>query len=322
MPAISFIDTRDRSVRLGSFKDGFVALSYVWGKPTGSEPLHSSHKRLPPSCVPVIEDAIEATKQLGYRYLWVDRYRVDQIDPDVKHSQVVQMDKIYSAAALTIISDGDDARLGLPGVSHPRTPHERLGIGEHSLEIVEPAELVLQKSPRASRGWTYQERFFSFHSVVFSQHQIYLECQKGTFTPESMPGASIEQQGSKGFNFMDWEALRSVQKNDKTLTAYRADGKTIVNRDVQKRKPPILRALEYHIYQYAMRDLTFEHDALNGILGSLSARWRGTWCVTSTLTCRNGMENLLNLFRPRTWKNRPITIQWAHSCACMSIASL
>jgi hypothetical protein len=52
---------------------GYLTLSYCWGKHTAEATTRD--KTLPlPRLPPTIEDAILATKGLGFRYLWVDRY--------------------------------------------------------------------------------------------------------------------------------------------------------------------------------------------------------------------------------------------------------
>lgn len=49
----------------------FAALSYVWGRSSLPELLRTSS--LASNLPRTIKDSIEATKMLGYRYLWVDR---------------------------------------------------------------------------------------------------------------------------------------------------------------------------------------------------------------------------------------------------------
>jgi hypothetical protein len=83
----------------------YLALSYVWGT-TPYEPLVCS--TLPVACPLVIEHAIEVTRKLGYRHLWIDRYCINNQDPTDKHHQIAHMDLIYSGADLTLISIADE----------------------------------------------------------------------------------------------------------------------------------------------------------------------------------------------------------------------
>jgi hypothetical protein len=65
----------------------------------------------------LIGDSIDATLRLKFRYLWIDRYCIDQSDDLSKDTQIGQMDLIYAHAQLTIIAEaGEDPKNGLPGV--------------------------------------------------------------------------------------------------------------------------------------------------------------------------------------------------------------
>lgn len=69
-----------------------------------------------------MSDALSVTKALGYRYLWVDKFCIDQTDENAKLEQIRHMDSVYECAELTIIAAaGADGSNGLPGVaSRPR----------------------------------------------------------------------------------------------------------------------------------------------------------------------------------------------------------
>lgn len=73
--ALRFIDCKTRKLKKAAPKDSFVALSYVWGE-RDEEPFDDSQLRrgkLPPTPW-VVEDAMRVVTQMGYRYLWVDKY--------------------------------------------------------------------------------------------------------------------------------------------------------------------------------------------------------------------------------------------------------
>jgi hypothetical protein len=58
----------------------YLALSYVWGRAMFD--THNEYSGpegvLPENLPSTIADAISVTKRLGYRYLWVDKYTIDQ----------------------------------------------------------------------------------------------------------------------------------------------------------------------------------------------------------------------------------------------------
>lgn len=102
------------------WSERYVALSYVWGSSTNDWP-------------PTILDAVEVTKRLGERYLWVDRTCIDQSDEKVKMDLINKMDTIYEGAEFTIVCAAGDATTGLPGVSTKlREPQPMVELAQRS----------------------------------------------------------------------------------------------------------------------------------------------------------------------------------------------
>jgi heterokaryon incompatibility protein (HET) len=65
-----------------------------------------------------VRDAIEAVLKMGRRYLWVDRYCINQRRIFEKEMMIHNMDLIYESAEATIVAlHGDNEQSGLPGVS-------------------------------------------------------------------------------------------------------------------------------------------------------------------------------------------------------------
>ena len=106
----------------------YVTLSYVWGAATKENLTgdpKSSQKQMASGILTelsaVILDATQVTRALGYGYLWVDRYCIDQSDPREMHNQISRMDLIYSNSEVTIVAAaGIDESAGLPGVGARR----------------------------------------------------------------------------------------------------------------------------------------------------------------------------------------------------------
>ncbi|TGO62304.1 hypothetical protein BOTNAR_0115g00090 [Botryotinia narcissicola] len=76
----------------------YITLSYVWGDNSACKNTQGEFPR-------VVQDAFTVTEALGYRYLWVDRYCIDQ-DPNSPHMQsmIDHMDLVYSNARATIVA--------------------------------------------------------------------------------------------------------------------------------------------------------------------------------------------------------------------------
>ena len=102
-----------------------------------------------------VQDAVRVVRNLGRRYLWVDKYCINQNDETEKRMMLRNMDLIYENAEVTIIamSGGDDGA-GLPGVSRqPRTLQPRFGTARGCLiSSCPPLAKPFQTSQWASRG--------------------------------------------------------------------------------------------------------------------------------------------------------------------------
>lgn len=165
----------------------YVALSYVWGQ---SNPItdymvcrDNNLRVLLPKSPKVIVDAVNVTKSLGYRYLWIDKLCIDQRNKTEKHQQIQQMDTIYEKAQLTIIAaagdDDDDENYGLPGVTSARAlwPEKTPVSGDLSITwTAKDPYGEIRKSVWSTRGWTFQEAVLSPRRLVFVEDQVYFEC--------------------------------------------------------------------------------------------------------------------------------------------------
>lgn len=172
-----FVDCMTRITKDGPVDGGYVALSYVCGNvPIAGDIIDGSALRenLPAT----IEDAITVTEKLGYRYLWIDRYCIQQ-DEEEKMRQIQQMDLIYQLAEVVIIAAfGHDPTSGLPGVRKtPRVYQPRATIGSHVLaSTMRRPGLVIASSTWTTRAWTYQEALLARRRLVFMEEQVYFEC--------------------------------------------------------------------------------------------------------------------------------------------------
>ncbi|KAF1840365.1 HET-domain-containing protein [Cucurbitaria berberidis CBS 394.84] len=122
LPGFRVIDCRKEPPEIVKrpWSERYVALSYVWGPPSGDWPQ-------------TILDAVEVTKRLGERYLWVDRTCIDQSNLEEKMFLISKMDAIYEGAEFTIVCAAGDARTGLPGVNTtPRRPQPWVELEQRS----------------------------------------------------------------------------------------------------------------------------------------------------------------------------------------------
>lgn len=183
-PAISLnlrvIDCKLRKVEMAHPGCKYVALSYVWGSPSSSDsPGCVANQALPTTIPRTIRDSIDVTLALGYDYLWIDKYCINQDDNLDKHDQVSRMDEIYSRAQVTIVAAaGEDASYGLPGVGERlRKSQPIVEIHGFNLFAVGPHPRNLVRESRwASRGWTYQEGILSMRRLIFTDQKVFYDC--------------------------------------------------------------------------------------------------------------------------------------------------
>lgn len=253
-PSVTFlrlIDCETRKIELATGSNVYVALSYVWGNSASRDQSaaedFSGGGFLPGTLPRTIEDAITVTKELRFRYLWIDRYCIAQGNEAEKHSQIRQMDLIYSNAEVTLVAAaGQDPNFGLPGVSlTPRAHQLRAEVGKHTLAFLwSDPKNIIEKSVWISRAWTYQEALCSRRLIIFTEQQTYYECSVMNLC-ETI-NSDNERQLDLG---MRWGPRRNMFLKIKV-----------------GREPWDVLA---KIAEYSARTITFEKDTLDAILGVL-----------------------------------------------------
>jgi hypothetical protein len=165
----------------------YLALSYVWGKSNAQIQAFTAGEKLPDGLPQTIVDSIHVTVNLGFRYLWVDRYCIPQ-DDDSKHAQIKQMRSIYERAEITLIAaSGKNAMYGLSGIQEwdnlnpdfSQIPESLQTPGLPAVDFVGPislAQISLTSSNWSTRGWTFQEGFLSRRRLVFLEYAVYWQC--------------------------------------------------------------------------------------------------------------------------------------------------
>ena len=247
----SVIDCKDRKIIPLDRDYRYLALSYVWGKSTSNEPMEtyvSENKTLAPKLPNTIEDAMTVTMELGYSYLWVDRYCIPQTDNEERRLQITQMDKIYARAEATIIAAaGDDPHFGLSGISNRRDSSNCVTINNQVYTFVPPDPAHEIEATRwNSRAWTYQESALSRRRLVFCKQQVYFECS-AMHCYEAMQSPLHLLHSPYPGRFSEWNEP-GLFLSSEILTH------------------PLDQLLN-HLSQYTARDLTYVSDALNAMLG-------------------------------------------------------
>lgn len=164
LPELMVIDCFSRRVVAAQPGCDYVALTYVWGANRSRDvesfqpDLH--RRRLPQT----VQDAMNVVCALGMRFLWVDRYCINSIEPVTNHYMISNMDAIYEAAYLTIIAaSGSDDEHGLQNMSFGFSSH-----WSDVFTVLSPRHRCqIKQSAWSKRGWTYQEALLSRRRLIF-----------------------------------------------------------------------------------------------------------------------------------------------------------
>ncbi|KAB8217132.1 heterokaryon incompatibility protein-domain-containing protein [Aspergillus novoparasiticus] len=254
---VSVIDCHKREIVPVCGPCDYVALSYVWGQTAAQEaPKGDSLPRHLPC---IVEDAMTVVRELGLQYLWVDRYCLDQSNKAEFQAQLNQMADIYRHALITIIgAAGSDGDYGLPGVSsRPRIKQPHVKIGDYTLwsSMTDPRKLVLE-SAWMTRAWTYQEGVFSWNWIAFTDEQVF-------FQRSNIERTNMERWWKTSCELFPNGGL-GADANCPLLNMY---DKVWQNEG----------AIHQLLAQYTTRKLTYQSDALNGILGLLKRCGNGPY---------------------------------------------
>lgn len=245
---LKLIDCQTRQVVKAPRKATYAALSYVWGKYHAAEVTVFNRSSLPETLPRTIEDAIQVVLRLDLQYLWVDKYCIDQSSETELAQQISTMDLIYNAAFCTIVAAcGEDASFGLPGVGLTRRleqPAIHLNGQVWVSSLRDPGPMI-KTSTWASRAWTYQEGLFSRRRLIFTEEQVYFECNR----------SKRVETASYDFNEMEFEPMTHLSAifNGGISSSSFEDG--------------IHGNLDKHIEAYTRRTLSFQKDIINALSG-------------------------------------------------------
>lgn len=239
----------------------YLALSYVWGNP----------QLLKDEGIPmVVQDAMTVTKRLGKRYLWVDKYCVEQENHDLRALEIQAMDKIYEGAYATIFAcAGSDASFGLQGVGGRQRkwpPQVSISPDVTLSSALPPLHAALRSSTWITRGWTYQEAVRSRRTIFFTHFQVYFACGS-VIRSEALPIPESLHELSLGYH-----ASQDTPRDFMILNLLSPGSGATGQREGEHLKQDLssLEILTDHISRYTSRKLSYDEDILNAFRAILS----------------------------------------------------
>jgi hypothetical protein len=178
----------------------YATLSHCWGGnaclTTRSDNFEEHKKGIPTVHLPpTFRHAVQISRRLGIRYLWIDSLCILQDSKDDWEKESAKMGDIYRNSFVTIAAraarnpeegcfiarDQDIPTCRL----EYRSPEPSAAAG--SIYIRDPAFQIerLGETPLDSRGWVLQEKLLSPRILYYGGQQMYWECRQ----------ASIRQDG-------------------------------------------------------------------------------------------------------------------------------
>ncbi len=230
----------------------YLTLSHRWGESHQMRLTRSSLEEFR-ACIPfralpdAYKDAVTLSRQLGYRYLWIDALCIMQDDTKDWLEQAEAMAAVYHNSDCTIAAhasrhdnDGFLSASLLPAPRRHLVSVERSQMNHSFLLLKSNFRLQVNQSFLSQRGWVFQERILSPRVLHFVRYYAFFEDELGI---------KASDQGSRilglSQDFSPWSDLKiSVQDAVESFAQW-------------------YRMIE----QYSKCDLTVESDRLPAIAG-------------------------------------------------------
>ena len=161
------LDCFTREVVRTEGSEKYACLSYTWQDMTSTDPQYSLFGQ--GEAPRTIEDAILVVRRLRLRYLWIDRYCINQGDVMQRSQDVENMLNIFQGASIILAAPGPHEHYGLPSLSTKwRISHHQLLSRKGTA-----ASMSLEPGCRA-RNSMFQDRGVSRRVLFFDEKSSYL----------------------------------------------------------------------------------------------------------------------------------------------------
>ncbi|KAK7938046.1 uncharacterized protein PG986_014914 [Apiospora aurea] len=291
IPGMRVIDCRSCAIVNYSAEMKYLALSYVWGL-AGSDMVtvdncqsdEASALSLPPMVPRVVSNAMQVVTDLGYQYLWVDQFCIDQ-SAGQEHvgDHISKMDLIYSNALVTIIAASSKG--ALPGVGGtPRAGQmmlslkgrvdEKLGTIEDDLVVfsTRPAfKYALPATVWHSRGWCFQESVLAPRRLYFMDYELIFQSEE-VHASDSYPEPIVNGELIYDTAFPENPSLAWSHWHDQS-DAMSLSGTHNLD-DAMKRFTDKVEHCEALLEVYTDKKLTMDSDSINGFAGAIKVYCR------------------------------------------------
>jgi len=257
----------------------YVTLSYCWGRTrfltTLLENVEEHKKGLNVAKLPLtFKDAIATTRNLGFRYVWIDALCIIQDSLEDKIKEIGKMGDVYNDSTLTIavvgataVAEGFLKTKIKQFVDLPyKCPDGTLG----SVRVSPRKESDLWDDSLYTRAWCLQENLLSPRLLLYTDTEVIWQCQTSPMKRPKTSHVSYvrenPQLGSSPFSRLPANVLKPAAKledAEKALSDAERYG--------------IWRSL---VENYTRRNLTVASDrlpALGGIAKKFEVAWKDNY---------------------------------------------
>jgi hypothetical protein len=164
----------------------YVTLSYCWGRDhfttTTLSNIESHKESLDwPTLPQTFKDSIQTTRNLGFRYLWIDALCIIQDSDEDKAKEIGRMGDIYNNATFTIavvgasrVAEGFLRTKPKLSVEIPyRCPNGEMGL----VRVAPQREVDLWLESLFTRAWCLQENLLSPRLLLYTDTEVIWQCE-------------------------------------------------------------------------------------------------------------------------------------------------
>jgi Heterokaryon incompatibility protein (HET) len=162
-------------------------------------------ERLPQTIV----DAVQITRRLGFKYLWIDALCIIQDDAGDKATEISKMGSIYKNATITVAAANARGategflrakieKISTPSATVPFYAPESAEMGTVTLNSAVDSYSLSPEDHLSDRGWTLQEALLPPRLLVFSDIEVLWECDadhSGHENPKSANSGTVQRLG-------------------------------------------------------------------------------------------------------------------------------
>ena len=214
----------------------YVSLSHCWGDfdPPKLEikTLQSFQVSIDPAALPsTFADAVDITRQLGIRYLWIDSLCIVQDDEHDWQRESAKMSQIYECAWLNIgaskaltATGGCYSTRCVEDVNPVILASSQFDV-QHDMSLNDLAfwEKDFEGSLLMHRAWILQEQYLSSRTIHFARNQIFWRChelQACETSPDGIPDRARRETDAYRVFSASENDLTASQMQTKLMNAW------------------------------------------------------------------------------------------------------